>query len=355
MTKVIVNCRFATQEITGVQRYATECSILLKKISSKETIFLAPKGKINETLKKELNIKQIGVFKGHLWEQISLPLYCLRQNGILFSFCGGPSILYKKLVYTIHDLAFLRFPHFYSKSYFYFYKILFNIALKKCKQIIAVSEFTKKEIKNLFNISDVEIVNNSTGHLLRNYEDEKLPPSLEESKGNYIIAIGSNDPRKNLQRLIEAFIEERIEGKLVILGNQYKNFSKDSDSMSIVSPNVLYTGHLIGGELAACFKNAKCLIYPSFYEGFGIPPLEAIFYNVPIAVSDIPVMREVCGDFASYFSPHNIKNLNYVIEKAREINKTNNFEEEHPITRRYNSKNQKNQLEQVFKKVLENE
>ncbi len=355
MTKVIVNCRFATQEITGVQRYATECSILLKKISSHETIFLAPKGKINKALKKELNIKQIGIFRGHLWEQISLPLHCSRQNGILFSFCGGPSVFYKKLVYTIHDLAFLRFPNFYSKSYFYFYKILFNIALKKSKQIIAVSEFTKKEINKLFNISNVEIVNNSTGHLLRNSEEEKLPPPLKEFRGNYILAIGSNDPRKNLKKLIEVFITERVEGKLVILGNQYKNFSKDSDSMSIATPNVLYTGHLIGGELAACFKNAKCLIYPSFYEGFGIPPLEAIFYNIPIAVSDIPVMREICGNYASYFSPYDIKNLDNIIKKAQAISKSNDFKKEHPIIKRYNSKNQEIQLGQVLNKILRNE
>ena len=115
--KYVVNCRFATQATTGVQRYALECSRIMKEVLGDDVIFVAPKGYINSNIKDELGIRQFGFFKGHLWEQISLPLYSFFQSSILFCFCGAPPILYKKVIYTIHDLAFVRYPEFFNFFY----------------------------------------------------------------------------------------------------------------------------------------------------------------------------------------------------------------------------------------------
>lgn len=347
MQKIFVNCRFATQELTGVQRYAIECALALKKLKPAESVFLSPKGKINNELKLKLNIKQIGFTKGHFWEQIELPIYCWFHNCLLFCFCGGPPIFYKNTVFTVHDLAFLRHPEFYRYGYKYFYRFLFSIAIKKSKQIVAVSEFTKSEIKDIFNVENIKIVNNSAGHLERNTDKLNLPSLLKNK--NFLLAVGSNDPRKNLQQLIEVYLEEEPSFKLVIVGKKRKNFSNKSKILKFNSTNIIYMGELTDIELAACYAHAECLIYPSIYEGFGIPPLEAFYFNTPVAVSDISILREVCGEYAAYFDPKHIKNITKIVETAKKIKKQKNISKQHPVFKRYSSQNQEFQIDGILK------
>lgn len=345
--KIVINSRFATQETTGVQRFAEECSLALSSLEDYQFTYLAPKGKIDLNLKEKLNIKQFGIFKGHLWEQIDLPLYCIFTNSILISFCGAPSLIYKKIIYFVHDIAFLKYPKFYNLIYRYFYRLAFSLVSRRNLKIAAVSKFTKKEFEEKYNISDVMIVNNTVDHLFRETEKPLLPEIL--SGKEYILVIGSNDPRKNLSQLIETYLKENIREDLVIVGNKYSNFSEKDTTMSYQSEKIIYTGHLKGGALSACYINAKCLIYPSFYEGFGIPPLEAFYFKTPVAASDIEVHREVCEDYAHYFSPYQIRDINSLIKKATKINE-NLSSEIHPVVRKYSSGLQKNQLKKLLYK-----
>ncbi|MDC2965534.1 glycosyltransferase family 4 protein [Gammaproteobacteria bacterium] len=345
--KIVINSRFATQETTGVQRFAEECSLAVNSFEDYQITYLAPKGKIDLNLKEKLGIRQFGIFKGHLWEQIDLPLYCIFTNSVLISFCGAPSLIYKKIIYFVHDIAFLKYPEFYSLPYRYFYRVAFNLVSRRNMKIAAVSKFTKKEFEEKYNISDVMIVNNTVNHLFREREKPSLPKIL--SGKEYILVIGSNDPRKNLSQLIQTYIKENISENLVIVGNKYTNFNNKSSSMSYQSDKIIYTGHLKGGALSACYINAKCLIYPSFYEGFGIPPLEAFYFKTPVAASDIEVHREVCENYAHYFSPYEIRDINSLIKKAVEIN-DNVSNDIHPMVTKYSSYSQKNQLKKLLSK-----
>lgn len=346
--KYVVNCRFATQAMTGVQRYALECSRIMKEVLGDSVVFVAPKGHISSNIKYELGIKQIGSFKGHLWEQISLPLYSLPQSSILFCFCGSPPILYKRVVYTIHDLAFIRYPEFFNFFYQFFYKVFVKIAYRRFFGISTVSKFTKSELIDVYGVREIFIVSNSVNHLTRILTNPELPAYL---KGvNYCLTVGSIDPRKNIQSLVKSFLEEEISDKLVIVGKRNVVFAEQKYLNQLKSSKIIFTGYLSDDELAACYKNAQCFIYPSIYEGFGIPPLEAVYYKTPILLSDIPVHREIYGNYAHYFPLSGMKNISQNIKESITENESiKGNRETHPLLVKYSFENQKRQLEKNIK------
>lgn len=345
--KYVVNCRFATQTTTGVQRYALECSRIMKDVLGDSVIFVAPKGYINLNIKDELGIKQFGIFKGHLWEQINLPLYSFFQSSILFCFCGAPPILYKKVIYTIHDLAFVRYPEFFNFFYQFFYKVFVKIAYKRFLGISAVSKFTKSELIDVYGMREIFVVGNSINHFIGGEINPKLPAFLKGS--NYYLTVGSIDPRKNIQQLINIFIKEKVDAKLVIIGKGNSVFTEQKYLDKLKSPKIIFTGYLSDDELAACYKNAQCFIYPSLYEGFGIPPLEAVYYKTPVLLSDIPVHREIYGNYAHYFPLSGVRdirqNIKMLLSRKKSIRGKG---EDHPLLIKYSFKNQKDQLEGII-------
>jgi glycosyltransferase involved in cell wall biosynthesis len=319
----------------------------MKDVLGDSVIFVAPKGYINLNIKDELNIKQFGFFKGHLWEQVSLPLYNFFQSSILFCFCGAPPILYKKVIYTIHDLAFVRYPEFFNFFYQFFYRILVKMAYKRFLGISAVSNFTKSELIDVYGMREIFVVSNSINHLTGVKANPKLPVFLKDS--NYYLTVGSIDPRKNIHGLVKAFLEEKVDTKLVIIGKGNSVFTEQKYLDKLKSPKIIFTGYLSDEELAVCYENAQCFIYPSLYEGFGIPPLEAIYYKTPILLSDIPVHREIYGNYAHYFPLSGVKDIKHNIKMLISKNKSIRGKGEgHPLLIKYSFKNQKKQLEKII-------
>lgn len=347
--KYIVNCRYATQQATGVQRFAYECSLNVAEILEKNVEFVAPKGKIEKKIKSTLNIKQIGIFKGHLWEQIDLPLYCFFKKSLLISFCSLPPIFYKKTIYTIHDLAYFRYPDFFNAVYSFIYKIVIKLTFKNILSINTVSEFTKSEAIDLLGNRQIDIVNNSINHMVNQNQKSQLPTVLKDKK--FLLVVGSLDPRKNTLSLIRSFIKEKTDYYLVIVGDKNKVFAKNDDFFKVDDKKIIFTGYLEDFKLRACYENAECFFYPSLYEGFGIPPLEAIFYNAPLAISDIPVHKEIFKNYAVFYDPNDIKNLNELIKISqilKEKNKKNGIRSDHPLVIKYSKENQKNQLKKII-------
>jgi glycosyltransferase involved in cell wall biosynthesis len=139
------------------------------------------------------------------------------------------------------------------------------------------------------------------------YEDNILS-QLHVQSNEYFLMIGSSSVRKNTQVIAQLFAMDHMlaDYKLVIVGGEYANLSA---ATSIQAENIVYTGYIGDGELRSLYRNAVALIFPSLYEGFGIPVIEAIAEHCLVIVSDIPVMREICGEHAIYFNPHNAEDL----------------------------------------------
>lgn len=298
MTSIYINGRFLCQPLTGVQRFAFELVKELNKSTEIDFVLLKPKEASFFAL-EGLPVHSFGEFSGHLWEQTELPAFLKKnQNKLLINLTNTAPIAYRNQIVTIHDLAFLHNPMWFSFAFRAFYKFLIPVIAKKAKHIVTVSEFSKSEISEKLGIppGKISVVYNSVPSSFK----EQIKKDEHE---DYALAVGSLDPRKNLSTLIKAF--DSIKGtnlKLFVIGSTnskiFRNELPDFDKKKI-----LFLGRVSDEELASLYANAKMFIYPTLYEGFGIPNIEAMYFSTAVITSDIPVTREVCKDAAYYVNP----------------------------------------------------
>ncbi len=307
-TMYIINGRFLCQKMTGVHRYAYEMCCALHQANF-SFVVVAPQ-KIQPNYICPFSVVQTGRTSSHFWEQIELPLYIRKhyKKSILINFTGIGSLLHKDIVSTIHDLSFLENPKWFSKSYYLLYRFLTPIIARKAKKIITVSHFSKKEIIQKLKISENKI------SVIYNAVSDKMIQKTEHQKEKIILSVSSIDPRKNFSRLIEAFKNlDNSTYKLIIVGAKNNIFGKNDFLKK--SPNVEFTGYINDNKLIELYNKASMFIYPSFYEGFGIPNLEAMSNGCPVITSDIPPHREICKNSALYFDPYSTKKLKETINQ----------------------------------------
>jgi glycosyltransferase involved in cell wall biosynthesis len=328
---IYINGRFLTQRMTGVERYAWNICKAMAALGQDFTI-VCPHAKILGCYDTHgMNVVKYGFGNSHFWEQCVFPLFfLLKRHFVVFSFTGLGSILVRNKVMTIHDLSFLENPTWFSRSYYYWYKVMTPLAVRTSRHIITVSEFSKSEILRFYpflNKSDITVAYNAVDE----EQFHHLHQSVEAPE-RFALTVSSLDPRKNFLRLAHAF--EGIEGlNLHIVGNANRVFSQQ-EGMKKLPQNVRMLGRVSDEELIRLYHQADCFIFPSLYEGFGLPPIEAMQCGCPVLASDIPVLREVCGDAAEYFNPLDEEDIRKTIQTF-----IDNKEEKKPIMRQRGYKN----------------
>ncbi|PTN02880.1 glycosyl transferase family 4 [Mangrovibacterium marinum] len=294
---IFVNARFLTQKITGVQRFAIEISIRLKNSLKDEIQFVAPKNILHEEIAQKLNVSIVGKTRGHQWEQVTLPLYLKKQKSpLLLNLCNTAPINYSNNIVTVHDLAFLAHPKWFSWKFRLFYKFLIPKIIDHAKKVITVSQFSKDEIIKRLSTPEnkISIVHNAVS-------DNLIESKKCSSKSNFILFVGSQDPRKNIQSIIQAMKYLPPEIHLKLVGGKADSFNEQLNEIpKEIRHRIHLTGYLPDKELNRLYKDANAFVYPSHYEGFGLPPLEAQALSCPVVVSDIPVFREILKDSATY-------------------------------------------------------
>ncbi|MFY0651224.1 MAG: glycosyltransferase family 4 protein [Cyclobacteriaceae bacterium] len=315
-----INGRFLTQKVTGVQRFCIEVVTRLIRVIP-NTVILSPRHIDNKELAKRVNARVIGKYSGYLWEQVELPIYLKKLGSpLLLNLANTGPLLYNNQVTTIHDLAFKRHPEWFSKKVAITYNFLIPKLAQKSRHIFTVSEFSKQEINELLEINHnkITVVANAVPILVSKYHDDIHSSDLLFEERNYVLAVGSLDPRKNMIILIKAFdrIREKHGSELILIGSESKIFRSSKELRKLLNKTgVSFTGYLSDERLRAAYKNARAFIYPSLYEGFGIPPLEAMTFGCPTCVSDIEVLRETCGDASLYFDPKNVESITSALDK----------------------------------------
>jgi len=315
--KIVINALFLSQKITGVQRYAIEISKELKKIFKDEIKFVAPKDIIHHELAKTLEVEVIGNFTGFLWEQIDLKYYLLRNNNpVLLNLRNTAPLFHQKNIIVIHDLIFMKNKKWFSKKFSYFYRFFAPILLKKALKVITVSDFSKQDIIKTFNINPqkTEVIYNAVSKEFKEYSGK----DSENKYGDYILSVASFlSPRKNLCNIIKAFNKLNIQNlKLIVVGAELKHFSDQNMFNEIkFNENIILAGYVDDKTLLNFYKNAKLLVFPSLYEGFGIPPIEAMSCGCPVLVSNAASLPEVCADAAYYTDPYNVDDISDGLNK----------------------------------------
>lgn len=317
---IIINARFLTQPVTGVQRFAIEISKLLKLKLKDEVHFITCPGIIHNDLAKELEAEVIGVNKSHVWEQIDLYFYLLKYGKpLLISFGYTGPLFYKNQIVSIHDVAFKYFPESFSKKFTLVYNFIVPKVAKNSLHIITVSEAAKKELSKELGLPDdkITVVYNGITSVFKFSRESKIKKTQP-----YILTVSSHHPRKNYKRLIEAFRRLKDDSlELYVIGNFIKNFSEQSEVKP--SKNVKFLTDVSDSQLLVYYQNAELFVFPSLYEGFGIPVIEAMSQDLPCVISDIPVFREIGDESVVYVDPMNIDSIVQGIQKGLEVNKKN--------------------------------
>jgi glycosyltransferase involved in cell wall biosynthesis len=300
MKDVWVNARFLTQQISGVQKFAIELSRELKLLYP-NLRFVAPADIIHEDIANELDLVTTGKRKGQLWEQLDLPKFLKKKNSpLLLNFCNSAPLLYKNNNITIHDLAFIENPKWFSRSFRLWYNFLIPRLCAKAKHVFTVSEFSKNELINKLNIHEdnISVIYNGLSSELINYKNNH--PNNGPRK-DIILSVGSINPRKNIKTLIAAFDSLSLENyELLIVGSGNASFGKEEYQVN--NPKIKFLGYIEDQELWELYKTAKLFVYPSLYEGFGIPVLESLYFECPTLVADLEVYKEVYNTFELMYS-----------------------------------------------------
>lgn len=307
---IYVNGRFLTHPMTGVERYAYSiCRAFVEQ--QQPFAVVCPKGEIQPCYDTSgMTIIRYGAGKSHFWEQCVLPFFFLgKKDYIVLSFTGLGPILISRKIMTIHDLSFLFNRSWFSNAYYWWYKLMTPLAIRTSRKIITVSQFSKQEILRFYPFIKANKINVVYGGI--DHDKFSPPPATTAATKPYALAVSSIDPRKNFPMLIKAF--RGIKNcQLFIVGKHHRVFGQQ-EGLQEESDNIHYLGRVSDEELLTLYHQAECLIFPSLYEGFGLPLLEAMACGCPVLASDIQVFREVCGDAAIYFNPHDPQNIHDTI------------------------------------------
>lgn len=225
-------------------------------------------------------------------------------------FFNIPRGIKKPIFSTIHDVVFPDMPELTSWLGLKLRMWFFKRAIKKSKLIFTVSEFSKERIQHYFgNKKPIVVTYNGVPEYLIHPKEQDLqePYTLKKAEfpfdEPYLLFIGNIKKHKGLPVLLRAMSlckEQGLNLKLFIVGNG-DNFRTKDSTLNLNQENVFFTGYLSEEVLREYIKNASLLVQPSLYEGFGIPPLEAMNLGTPVLVSDIPVFKEIYADFPTTF------------------------------------------------------
>lgn len=313
---IYINGRFLSQSVTGVQRYATELVNALDQMLDRDE-FVSLRSQfcllLPPTATRRLKLRyipqhQVGYLHGHVWDQLELPIYA--RGGLLLSLCSVGPVVHPRQIVTIHDASVFANPENFSRVFRAWYRILCPVLGRRAKKILTVSHFSKMEIAR-FGIAPedkIEVIYNGANHMLSHPPSETTFKNHPIVRGAYILAVGNMSPNKNFGLISEAF--QYVDSKdiqLVIAGRINSRIFSEYD----LSPKgrALWVGHVSDEELRALYENALCFIFPSLYEGFGIPPLEAMACGCPVVVSSAASLPEICGKAALYCDPYNARDL----------------------------------------------
>ncbi len=322
---VAIDARMYGTKQRGIGRYLVKLIENLEKVDSKNeyTIFLR-KENFEEYQPNNPN------FKKTLWDtpwygmREQFPrstFYVLRSTLFHFPHWNVPLLFHKPFVVTIHDLELFSSNRTRESStrgrityWFKFqaFKIIFRHAVLAARAIIVPSNVVREQLLDLYPQvrRKVQVIYEAPTIDANSYQlAASAPPKAAQiSNSQYALYVGAAYPHKNLPRLLEAWkiVHAKLpEYKLVLVGREdwfWKKLKRGSEKSS-----VLFYGEATDKELATLYKNAALLIQPSLEEGFSLPPLEALSFGTPVAVSDIPVHREILGDATTYFNPRNVQ------------------------------------------------
>lgn len=330
--RIGVNGRFLVAKRTGVQRAAYNLLHNLVAIDRENEYFIfTGRDQLGNEDWDYPNVKVIPSrlrggesFRNHIWEQFWLPRLAKKYNvDILHSPANMAPLFYKgKTVVHIHDLCFVVNPHWYSFMFHTLYNFVIPRLAQRASKVITNSNNSRNDLLQFCNVNAervsliywaVDDTFNSADDQERDYEEWPYE--------DYILYVGSLEPRKNIRQLIEAYEDLRhrnpnITPKLILIGGESPLFGEVQLNVKKYKDDIIFKGFVDDNMLREYYRRAKLVVYPSLYEGFGLPPLEAMASGTPVVTSNTSSIPEVVGKAALMVSPYDTKQLAKTMEKV---------------------------------------
>ena len=322
--KVLIDSISLLSPLTGIGRYTYEVSKQLKKKNSLEINFFYgyhSKKLLGSSDKSDIKILKSIITKNELVKKLARKVLLLSSKyytpvyDVYWqpNFIPNEGIKAKKIVTTVHDFSFILHKDFHPKERIEFFENNFYKNIYKSDMIITGSEFSKKEILDRLDYDEdkIKVIYHGLNHdLFKVYNEISLEFKLPEK---FIFSVGSIEPRKNLIGLLKAYdmIDEKLkkEYKLVLAG--FKGW-KNNEIMELINKNkdnIIYLGFISDIELAKVYNLSSQFVFPSFYEGFGLPVLEAMACGTPVVCSNKSSIPEVGADAVVYCDPYCVEDI----------------------------------------------
>ncbi|MEX2497796.1 MAG: glycosyltransferase family 1 protein [Wenzhouxiangellaceae bacterium] len=261
--------------------------------------------------------------KGHAWEQLVLPAR-VGRNLLWSPVHSGPLALTNQVV-TVHDLVPLDHPEWLNPGFVRWYRFMLPRLVRQARHVIAISDFTRQRLQHVTSLSDdaISVIHNGIGARFRPPDSEprqRMRNVLGLENVRYLLSVGTLEPRKNLSGLLRGWqralsnLPDDLE--LVIAGAPGRSSVFAEATLGELPPRVRLVGRVDDEILPALYAEAEWFVYLSLYEGFGLPPLEALACGTPAIVSDIPVFREVVADAAVAVAPEDENAVADVLQRA---------------------------------------
>lgn len=313
--RLAINGKFTAQRMTGVQRVAYELTAELARIASADDApsLVVPADHDPAAMPAGARSQASGRRHGTLWEQWTLPR--TTRGRTLLSLCNIGPLVKRDQLLMIHDAAIFDLPAGYSMAFRLWYRLAFSIMKRRARHIVTVSHFSRARLAARLGVppARLSVVPGAVDHIDRIDADPGVLSRLNLETDRYVLFVGSLAPGKNLVRALAAVAlmrESHPTLRFVIAGGaNAKIFGARAAGLREDDPYVTWAGYVTDGELKALYEHAGCFVFPSLYEGFGLPPLEAMRCGCPVIVSHEGALPEVCGGAALYcdaYSPPDI-------------------------------------------------
>ncbi len=309
MLPVLFNGRYLTRPPTGVDRFAIELTAALASRPRGGRLALAVPHDTqlrDATLARRHELRRVGRRSGQAWEQMELPRAAAGLP--LVNLCNTAPLWLQRQLVVIHDLGTVANAGNYSLAFRSWYRLMHGALMRRAHVVASVSRFSADALARHHGRRrrGIEIIGEGGEHILRAPADGAVLDRLSLRGRPYVLAVGSRSPNKNFAAVAAAVQALNMPGLLLVaVGGGDARIYADATSRAAggAGPEpdaVLNTGYVSDAALRALYENAVCFAFPSWYEGFGLPPLEAMCCGCPVVVSDRAALPEVCGDAALY-------------------------------------------------------
>ncbi len=313
--RIAINGRFLTQKILGVQRFAIETIEAIDALldtadyrALKGRIeIIAPKSARDFPL-KNIPLRRSGLSSGYLWEQLELPR--LAGERLLLNLCMLGPLLTKHQLVVVHDATVRALPQNFSWRFRAAYRVLIPLLCRRADRVVTVSEFSRQEIGKWYgaDTGNMPICYEGGDHIAKVNSDESVLDRVGLRGKKYFLGVGVGSSNKNIELVLAAFQKAPLGDAILVLTGK-RDAAVHGALAEIHSQNVRNVGYVSDAELRALYEHALALVFPSRYEGFGLPALEAMTLGCPALISDQPALKEVCGDAALHCGVDDVDTL----------------------------------------------